>query len=492
MPNTTTTAEVAKISTAVATTAEILSPEEMNDVRRERRNAQDRATRTAVKLSKKQKAEAKRVQLGFVVPQSSIEDDGSIRPTYTNALLLLEMQDWGFAYDVTTGSYLFRNEELPWSVPSFGRMMDDKLAIEIREFLHRNTDAEFTKQHIWEAVETVCQKNPVDPVVEFLETLPAWDGKTRVASWLTDYFGAVCPEDEEGDGDKEREWKQQQRDYVSATGSLTLVGAIKRAYEPGCKYDTMTVLEGEIQGKGKSAMLRELGGEFYSDPDIGDVRSKDTVQKIQGKWIVEWAELDVATRADLAAMKAFNSRQTDRIRMPYGRAVQDFPRRGIFIATTNESIYLQDPTGNRRYLPIETTELKPDDLRRDRLQLWAEALAMYKDGYSVILPEALWKVARAIQSSRTVEEPWSDLVADYLEKNPTLDFVTTAEVLSGAIKMFPSEMRNADAKKVGGILRRLGWRAVKPRIAGEKNPKRGFERVAKNRESECEGESVGT
>jgi len=470
---------VAKASNAVATTAESFTPERAKEAKRERRNELDRAKRTAAKLSKKQRNEAKRVERGFDIPPSvSVEDDGTIRPSYTNALLIMEPQPWGYAYDVTTGAYIFRGETLPWSVGSFGRVMDDKIAIEIRDFLHYNTDAEFTKQHIWEGVETLCQKNPVDPVVEFLEALPPWDRVMRVRSCLPNYFGVACPEDGENDSDDERKWKQQQRGYVSAVGSLTLVGAVKRAYEPGCKFDTMLVLEGDVQGKGKSGMLQILGGEFYSDPDIGDVRSKDTVQKIQGKWIVEWAELDVATRSDLNAMKAFNSRQTDRVRMPYGRAVQDFPRRGIFIATTNESIYLQDPSGNRRYLPVETTELKPDDLRKDRLQLWAEALAMYRAGFSVVLPEDLWEVARAIQSSRTVEDPWFDLVEKYLAENSTLDFVTTADILRDAIKMYGGEMRNADSKRVGGILRRLDWRAVKPRIAGEKNPKRGFERVS--------------
>lgn len=456
------------------TEPEVLTPEE---AKRRKRNQLDRAKRTAVKLSKKQKADAKRVERGFAVPPSIlVEDDGSIRATYTNALLLLEMQAWGFAYDVTTGAYIFRAESLPWSVASFGRMMDDKLVIEIRDFLHYNTDAEFTKQHIWEAVETLCQKNAVVPFAEFLESLPEWDGIQRVPSWLTDYWGVALPEDTDGDNVNEREWKQKQREYVSAVGSLTLVGAVKRTYEPGCKFDTMLVLEGEVQGKGKSGMLQILGGEFYSDPDIKDVNDKDTVQKTQGKTIIEWAELDVATRSDLNRMKAYSSRQVDRIRPPYGRAVQDFPRRGIFIATTNESIYLQDPTGNRRYLPVETHELKPDDLRRDRLQLWAEALAMYRAEFSVVLPEALWDVARVIQSSRTVEDPWEELVVNYLADKPEATFMTTAAILRDAIEMEEAQMRNADSKRVGGILRRLGWRPVKPRVAGEPNPKRGFER----------------
>ena len=461
--------------TAPAATVEFLTAEE---VKKQERNARERAKRAAAKLKKKQITVAKRVERGFVVPPTVIQEaDGTINPTYTNALYLLESLDWGYAYDVTTGAYLFRGETIPWSVKSFGRMMDDKLVIEIRDFLHFNTDSEFTKTHIWEAVETLCQKNPVDPIVEFLESLPAHDGVKRVPSLLTHYFGAVVPEDDESDSDKEREWKQKQRNYVSAAGSLTLVGAVKRAYEPGCKFDTMLVLEGDVQGKGKSSMLKILGGELYGDPDIGDVRSKDTVQKIQGKWIVEWAELDVASRADLNAMKAFNSRQTDRIRLPYHRSVQDFPRRDIKIATTNESIYLQDPTGNRRYLPVETTELKPVEFLEDRLQIWAEALTMYRDGFSEILPEELWEVARTIQSSRTVEDPWFDLIAGYLSDKPELKFVTTADILAEAINMDRFQMKNADSKKVGGILRRLGWRAVKPRFAGEVNPKRGFERV---------------
>lgn len=456
---------------------ELLTPEQVMEAKREKRNEADRAKRAGANLLKKQAAEAKRAERKFVVPASVwIADDGSIRPTYANALAILFEQDWGYAYDVTTGVYLFRGENIPWNSAHFGRVMDDKLVIEIRDFLHYNTDTEFTKQQVWEAIETLCQKNPVDPVPEFLESLPDWDGKPRVPSWLTHYFGAVAPDDDlENDSDEEREWKKKQRDYVSAVGALTLVGAIKRAFEPGCKFDTMLVLEGEIQGKGKSGMLQILGGEFYSDPDISDVQNKDTVQKTQGKWIIEWAELDVATRTDLNRMKAFSSRQVDRIREPYGRAVKDFPRRGIFIATTNESIYLQDPTGNRRYLPIETTDLKPDDLRRDRLQLWAEALGMYRAGFSGVLPEALWDVARSIQSSRVVEDPWVDLISEHLSKNPEVTFVTTVEILRDALGLEEFQMRNADSKRVGGILRRLGWRAVRPRTEDEGRT-RGFER----------------
>ena len=180
-------------------------------------------------------------------------------------------------------------------------------------------------------------RNTLASVVEALESLPAWAG-VLAASELDQrvVFRRVRPTSGAHAG------------LVRSVARKWLVSCVARAMQPGCKVDTMLILEGR-QGIGKSRALAALAGErFFSDAAI-DFASKDACQTIQGVWIFELAELDALLRRGTSTVKAFVSRSIDRFRVPYGRVPEDVPRSVVFAGTVNHGSYLSDTTGNRRY-----------------------------------------------------------------------------------------------------------------------------------------------
>jgi predicted P-loop ATPase len=171
--------------------------------------------------------------------------------------------------------------------------------------------------------------------------------------------------------------------------------------KPGNKVDTMLVLEGP-QGLQKTKAIRLLAhsDEWYLD-QLGDLATKDAQQQLAGAWIVEMGELDVLCRTrSITTVKNFLTQQDDKYRPSYGRRRQTFPRQCIFVGTTNESVYLQDATGNRRFWPVKCTRIDHAALERDRHQLWAEALALYRQGEQWWLTDGEEKLAAGEQDDR--------------------------------------------------------------------------------------------
>jgi predicted P-loop ATPase len=222
-----------------------------------------------------------------------------------------------------------------------------------------------------------------------------------------------------------------------------------------CKADSMLILEGE-QGTLKSSACEALAGEWFSDalPDIG---TKDCSQHLAGKWVVEFSEMVVASRADAAKFKAFASRTTERYRRPYDRKEVHEPRQVIFIGTTNLlDSYLRDETGARRFLPVRVGVIKIDALRADRDQLLAEADQMFRDGAkwwcdadfekTHVVPE---------QDARYEDDVWSDAVETFVEDKVD---VTITEIAVGAVGLESLQrIGTADQWRIRKILRRLGW-----------------------------------
>ncbi|MBK6704250.1 MAG: hypothetical protein IPG56_11180 [Caulobacteraceae bacterium] len=207
-----------------------------------------------------------------------------------------------------------------------------------------------------------------DPVRESLRNLK-WDGVRRLRTWLSRYLGA------------------EDTPLNRAIGMKTMVAAVRRVNEPGCKFDYVPVLEG-AQGTGKSTALKILAGEdeFFSDQDLVHLDAKAQQEALRGKWIYEIAELSGLSRTESERTKAFLSRTHDRARRAYGYASIDQPRRCIFIGTTNDNNYLKDPTGNRRFWPVATGRIDLDALAADRDQLWAEAVIADAAGETLYLP----------------------------------------------------------------------------------------------------------
>ena len=146
-----------------------------------------------------------------------------------------------------------------------------------------------------QAVQTAARDHPFHPVKAYLQGL-RWDGVERLDRWLSSYLGVDDTE------------------YSRAVGSRWLISAVARIFRPGVKADCCLILEGP-QGIRKSTALRTVAGEYFTD-ELADLGSKDAAMQTRGVWIIELSELDNLSHAEVARIKAFMSRTTDRFRPP--------------------------------------------------------------------------------------------------------------------------------------------------------------------------------
>lgn len=204
-------------------------------------------------------------------------------------------------------------------------------------------------------------ENCFHPVREYLDGL-TWDGTDRIEQLFVKYLGC------------------EDSAYTREVGRLMMIAGVARVFEPGCKWDYAVILEG-LQGAGKSTFIRVLGKQWFSELDGDFHNGKEMVEKMQGSWIVEIPELSGFSKADVQSIKAFISRQTDKVRLAYEARAEDFPRQCILIGSTNDKEYLRDATGGRRFFPMECRVKSIDNvgLRRDVDHLWAEAVHKYRE-----------------------------------------------------------------------------------------------------------------
>lgn len=254
------------------------------------------------------------------------------------------------------------------------------------------------KDRLEDALVVVSRRNKFHPVKMYLESL-TWDGTERLDKMLVTWLGA------------------EDNLYVRSVTRKTMVAAVTRVYEPGCKFDTMPILKG-TQGLGKSKLLRLLGGEWFSDT-LGPLNNKDSMHQLQGVWIMEMPELSDMKRAEVETMKAFVSKEDDRFRIAFGRTVESYPRQNIFIGTTNEDEFLKDQTGNRRFWPIilDGNKATKDVFKmsaRDRDQLWAEAVYYYVMGEDLYLTGEVNQMAIEVQDRFTEKETFTNIIQKYL------------------------------------------------------------------------------
>lgn len=288
------------------------------------------------------------------------------------------------------------------------------------------------------AVARTALYNKYHPVREYLDALK-WDGTKRLDRFLHILFGTADTA------------------YERAVGAKWMIGAVARVYQPGCKMDTMLVLEGP-QGLKKSTALRLLFGDTYFVEMVNELRDhKKFVEQIAGKWVVEFAELSAIKGADVELVKAIITMQVDKTRMSYGRHTAEFPRQCVLAASVNPKAgqgYLRDSTGNRRFWPVACTAIDLPRIERKRDQLWAEALTRFRDGEQWWLTDEETKLAVREQDQRMQGDAWEDTIAKFL--TPGYAY-TSAQILSEAIKM-PIAQHDQRAKdRVANVMSDLGW-----------------------------------
>ncbi|SFG02198.1 Primase C terminal 2 (PriCT-2) [Novosphingobium sp. CF614] len=286
-----------------------------------------------------------------------------------------------------------------------------------------------------EGVDFWARANPFNPVTDWLDGL-RWDGVARLDGWLSTYLGV------------------EPSDWSRAIGSRFIIGMVARAMVPGCKLDTVLVLEGP-QGVGKSTALRILAGDDHFGDQLPNMRDKDGLAYLSGLWLVEIGELAAMRRSHADEIKSFLTARFDRYRPSYGRHMIDQPRRVAFAASTNDSAWHDDPTGARRWWPVRVGSIDLEGLVRDRAQLFAEAVHRWRSGEAWHLDADGEALGRAEMAEREVPDAWEERIAECLAANPAVPM--TIKALLATLGIASDTSHSGHTRRLSGILRNLGY-----------------------------------
>ena len=421
------------------------------------------------------------------------ETTGAVAKTTDNVLIILE-NDPLLKGRIATDDFSHRGvvlDTLPWDKNRTGRRpWDDNDESGARWYMEM-TYGITGKDKITDALSLCGRNHAFDDVKDYLDGLK-WDGIPRLDTLFVDYLGA------------------EDNTYVRTVTRKAFTAAVARTYKPGTKFDIMTILAGK-QGIGKSTILRKMGRYKWFTDSIRTFEGKEVCELIQGMWIIEISELEALNKVDSNRVKQIMAQEIDRFRAAYGRHVQDCPRRCIFFGTTNNSEFLRDFTGNRRFWPIDTGEHEPtksvfNDLDNEVDQLWAEAVHRFTAGETLTLPKELDEFAQTVQEEHRIVSAYEGIVRDYLERKVPSNWsrMTLAErqvFLSGndagdrelverdrvcALEIWREAlggelkgMRYNEAAEINGIISRIdGWeRAKKPMRFGYCGVQKGFIKV---------------
>lgn len=340
------------------------------------------------------------------------------------------------------------------------------------------------------ALTIVSHKRRFNDVRRYLESLQ-WDGVPRLDTILTDYLGA------------------EDNVYTRAVARKSLTAAVARAMIPGVKYDYMPILAGP-QGLGKSTFLRLLGKNWYSD-SLTTFEGKEACELIQGVWINEVGELTGMSKSESNAVKQFLSRTEDIYREAYGKRTMPYPRRCVFFGTTNDSEFLRDRTGNRRFWPIDVGLVQPRksvfrDLELEVDQIYAEAFVRWQLGEQLYLTGEAERLSKDQQDEhressvkegiirafvdRPVPEDWQkrDIPTRLLYWSGEFgkphegaagprDRICAAEIWCECFRSDIKFIKQTDTREINGILASMpGWEEYRGRF-GPYEFQRGFRRI---------------
>lgn len=288
------------------------------------------------------------------------------------------------------------------------------------------------KTTVSDAVAAVAFLNRRNECKEWLEGLK-WDGTNRLETMLI------------------KGWGVADTPYTRAVARCWVVSIVARVLNPGCQVDTVPTFEGR-QGIRKSTALRTFAGTPWFTECHEDIFSKDFYGILDGKMIVEIAEMHAFSRADVNRIKGIISCRIDRYRDPYGKRTTDHPRASTFAGTTNSKDWNRDETGARRFWPIVANDIDLAYIEANREQLFAEAVARYKRN------ESWWDVpqaeAEAEQKLRRRPDTWDEPIADYTIGRLTLQM---AELLQTVFKIEPANQSRPDQMRAGDSLKFIGW-----------------------------------
>jgi predicted P-loop ATPase len=415
---------------------------------------------------------------------------GQILKTVDNVLIILDNDPLlknKLAFDEFANRGLALGA-LPWDNRGVRRQWVDTDDVGLRHYIEKLYGIT-GKDRLYDATALCAFRHRINDVQDYLKTL-RWDGVPRLDTLLTDYLGAA------------------DNAYTRAVIRKSLAAAVARAMTPGCKYDYMPILAGP-QGIGKSTFLRFLGLRWYSD-SLQTFEGKEASEMIQGTWLNELGELNGLTRSENNAVKQFLSRTEDIFREPYGRRTAGYPRRCVFFGTTNDSEFLRDRTGNRRFWPVDvglhnTTKSVFKDLEAEVPQIWAEAFVAWQLGEPLYLSGTAEAISKDEQEAHKESNAKEGFILEFLAKPVPLDWynrsvqqrrnywqseferqgqqtqerdrICAAEIWCECFCKDISAMRRLDALEINSILEGLqGWKkhSSSQRFGGEYGTIKGF------------------
>ncbi|MEH2085999.1 VapE domain-containing protein [Nostoc sp.] len=297
-------------------------------------------------------------------------------------------------------------------------------------------------------VQMLAGQNAYHPVNDYLETVAARYPDIDVSildNLATRYFGT-------------------DNELYNIYMKKTLLAAVARIKQPGCRVESVPILVNPRQGIGKSTFWRNLFGEEWFSDDMGDANEKDERMKLHQFWCLEWSEFEnVYKKKDVSALKKFITTKTDSYRTPYSRTVKAYPRRSILVGTTNEQEILADPTGSRRFWVIPVKGMIPvEQVAAERDLLWAAAYDLYKSGEKWNLTSAQEEIVEELNKQFQVVDPWLEKIQEYVEYKNS---VTRSELFN-LLEIEISRQHSGDSKRIGAVMNRLGWETERVRSSG--------------------------
>jgi predicted P-loop ATPase len=313
------------------------------------------------------------------------------------------------------------------------------------------------------AIGLVSRENMINPVRDVLKAF-VWDGRPRLDHWTVDFLGA------------------DDSSFTRQAGARWLIAACARIMRPGCKVDTMLVLEGP-QGARKSSALAAIAsalGEHCFTDRLSKLDGKDAVIELQGNVIVEIAELDAFRGSQVSTIKAFLSRQTDKIRLPWDATITELPRACVFAGTVNPggAGWLHDATGARRFWPLAVGAIDIEGLRLAAPQLWAEAFQRFTDGEEWwITDAAVLAEAEKATEERYDEDPWAPYIDEFISGK---DVVHVKDILTQAVNVARDKQDKIARNRIGAHLHRKGFKHQTVKVGGVAT--KAFKRIAAEHE----------
>lgn len=308
---------------------------------------------------------------------------------------------------------------------------------------------------IRDVVMLVADEQPFDSATTWLNGLE-WDGVPRIKSFYHTHFGTA------------------DTPYTRAVSMYMWTALAGRVLEPGIKADMVPILVGP-QGCGKSSGVEALSPDpmFFTEISFAE-KDDDLARKMRGRLLAEIGELRGLNTKELESIKAFVTRTHENWIPKYREFATQFPRRLVFIGTTNEDEFLADKTGNRRWLPVEVSKVDVKAIKTDLLLLWAEARETFKRLGGIQFRDAE-RLGASVHEQYTIKDAWLETVEKWLDTPDLMtndiprkcEFLRASDVLRDAIGLNPEKVSRREQMRISGVLQNCGYKASRETINGK-------------------------